>query len=186
MEYKTLLLTPYYFPIKVLRWEDAVKMRYEGTADVVAEYEDEVRSPSVTWKIPAVIRLRRMPRGRSRGVKFSRVNVYQRDGYRCQYCPPQVGRRPASELTFDHVVLRSAGGRTCWENITTACRACGTRPRVWASTARLSALGGHGSWRATRLEPARGAPASVVRLGCPPPRKANPQGASPVATRCAA
>ena len=46
MTQRTLLLTPWYFPIKVLRWQDAVKMRYEGTADVVAEYETEIRSPT--------------------------------------------------------------------------------------------------------------------------------------------
>jgi len=121
---RTLLLSPWYFPMKILRWEDAVKMRYEGTAEVVAEYEQEIRSPSVTWKMPAVMRLRRMPRTGKRGVKFSRVNVYQRDGYRCQYCSD---RFPASALSYDHVVPRAAGGRTEWTNIVTACRPCNTR-----------------------------------------------------------
>lgn len=127
MQHRTLLLTPYYFPIKVLRWQDAVKMRYEGTADVVAEYEEEISSPSVTWRIPAVVRLRRMPSGNKRGVKFSRANVYQRDGYRCQYCPASRGARSASELTFDHVVPRAAGGKTCWTNIVSCCRDHNTR-----------------------------------------------------------
>lgn len=121
---RTLLLSPWYFPMKILRWEDAVKMRYEGTAEVVAEYAEEIRSPSVTWKMPAVMRLRRMPATSKRGVKFSRGNVYQRDGYRCQYC----GRRfPMSLLSYDHVVPRAAGGRTDWTNIVTACRSCNTR-----------------------------------------------------------
>jgi 5-methylcytosine-specific restriction endonuclease McrA len=124
MERKTLLLTPWYLPVKILRWQDAVKMRYEGTADVVAEYEDEIRSPSVTWKTPAVIRLRKMARRDKRAVKFSRVNVYQRDGYRCAYCRKKFAAR---ELSYDHVVPRSAGGRTCWQNIVTACRPCNTR-----------------------------------------------------------
>ncbi len=124
MSHKTLLLTPYYLPIKVLRWEDAVKMRYEGTADVVAEYEAEICSPSVTWKVPAVLRLRKLSRSDKRGVKFSRVNVYQRDGYRCQYCRQKFTAR---ELSYDHVVPRSAGGRTTWDNIVTACKPCNTR-----------------------------------------------------------
>ena len=85
MDWKTLLLTPYFLPIKILRWEDAIKMRYEGTADVVVEYDEVVSSPSVRWQIPAVIRLRRMPKPNRRGVKFSRANVYQRDAYTCQY-----------------------------------------------------------------------------------------------------
>lgn len=126
MSTRTLLLSPWYFPIKVLRWEDAVKMRYEGTVDVVAEYDDEICSPSVTWKAPAVVRLRSMPRSNKRAVRFSRQNVYQRDGYECQYCPHRR-KLPASELSYDHVVPRASGGRTCWENIVTACRSCNTR-----------------------------------------------------------
>ena len=126
MSTRTLLLSPWYFPMKILRWEDAVKMRYEGTVEVLAEYDEEIRSPTVTWQKPAVVRLRRMPRSSKRAVRFSRANVYQRDDYECQYCPkPQ--RLPASELSYDHVVPRAAGGSTCWENIVTACRQCNTR-----------------------------------------------------------
>ncbi|HEY3498458.1 MAG TPA: HNH endonuclease [Polyangiaceae bacterium] len=124
MHTRTLLLTPWYFPIKVLRWQDAVKMKYEETVDVIVEYEDEIRSPSVTWRVPAVVRLRRMARSENRGVRFSRRNVYQRDGYICQYCGE---KKPARELSYDHVVPRSAGGRTVWENIVTACRDCNAR-----------------------------------------------------------
>jgi 5-methylcytosine-specific restriction endonuclease McrA len=54
-------------------------------------------------------------------VRFSRVNIYARDQYRCQYCGQ---RRPLEELTYDHVVPRSQGGRTCWTNIVTACHDC--------------------------------------------------------------
>lgn len=124
MEHRTLLLTPWYFPVKILRWQDAVKMRYEGTVDVVAEYEEEIRSPSVTWKTPAVVRLRKMARSDKRAVKFSRVNVYQRDGYRCQYCRKKFAAR---ELSYDHVVPRSAGGRTDWNNIVSSCKVCNSR-----------------------------------------------------------
>lgn len=122
--HRTLLLSPYYLPMKILRWEDAIKMRYEGTVDVVAEYADEVASPSVTWKMPAVVRLRRMPAGNKRAIRFSRVNVYQRDRWTCQYCGHA---KPERELSFDHVVPRSSGGRTCWTNIVSACRACNLR-----------------------------------------------------------
>lgn len=124
MTHRTLLLSPYYVPIRILQWEDAVKMRYEATADVLVEYDAEVSSPSVTWKIPAVMRLRRLPRSANRGVKFSRANVYERDGYRCQYCQK---RFPISALSYDHVVPRASGGRTDWLNIVTACRDCNTR-----------------------------------------------------------
>lgn len=119
---RTLLLTPWYLPTKVLHWQDAIKMIYEGTVDVVVEYDEEVRSPSVTWKMPAVVRLRKLSRGKSRGaIKFSRANVYARDGHRCQYCGDTFRE---SELSYDHVVPKSAGGRRTWANIVTACKAC--------------------------------------------------------------
>jgi 5-methylcytosine-specific restriction endonuclease McrA len=121
---RTLLLTPWYFPIRILRWQDAVKMKYEDTVDVVVEYEDEIRSPSVTWRVPAVVRLRHLPKRNGRGVRFGRRNVYLRDDYRCQYCGE---KKAARELSFDHVVPRFAGGRTTWENIVTACRPCNAR-----------------------------------------------------------
>lgn len=122
MSERTLLLTSWYFPIKVLHWHDAIKMKYEGTVDVVAEYEEEVCSVSVTWKMPAVVRLRRNISGKKRGIKFSRPNVYTRDNYKCQYC----GRGPLhpKALSYDHVIPRSAGGRTTFENIVTACKTC--------------------------------------------------------------
>jgi RNA polymerase sigma-54 factor len=68
MSTRTLLLTAWYFPMRVLSWQDAVKMIYEGTVDVLAEYDEEIRSPSVTWKSPAVVRLRR-----SRGMRRTQL-----------------------------------------------------------------------------------------------------------------
>lgn len=124
MSTRTLLLTPWYFPIKVLRWEDAIKMLYENTVDVVAEYDETVSSPSVTIHVPAVLRLRKLAHTQRRAVRFSRSNVYLRDGYCCQYCGK---KKPARELSYDHVVPRSAGGRTIWTNIVTACRTCNSR-----------------------------------------------------------
>lgn len=120
---KTLLLSANYFPIRVISWERAVKMRFEETADVVAEYATDVSSPSVTWKVPAVIRERRVAKVKQ-AIRFSRANVYLRDGYRCQYCGDQFDAR---ELSYDHVVPRCQGGRTVWTNIVTACKACNTR-----------------------------------------------------------
>jgi 5-methylcytosine-specific restriction endonuclease McrA len=71
--------------------------------------------------MPAVVRLCRYARGRKKGVKFSRMNVYRRDEFTCQYC----GDRPGvSLLTFDHVVPRAQGGKTEWTNIVTACVEC--------------------------------------------------------------
>lgn len=121
---RTLLLTPWYFPHKILRWEDAVTMIFKGTVDVVVEYDEEIRSPSVSIKAPAVIRLRKPIGAMKKGVKFSRINVYTRDRFRCQYCG---GKFRMGELSYDHVVPRKSGGRTDWENIVTCCRPCNDR-----------------------------------------------------------
>lgn len=124
MALRTLLLTPWYFPTKILRWEDAIKMVYEGTVDVVSEYEETVASPSVTWHVPAVLRLRKLGSRSKHSIKFSRQNVYARDGYRCQYCGE---RFQSQDLSYDHVVPKSAGGRRNWTNIVTACKPCNGR-----------------------------------------------------------
>lgn len=121
---RTLLLTSWFFPHKVVRWEDAITMIYLGKADPVVSYDEQVRSPSVTMQLPAVIRLRHGFGKIKRGVKFSRINVFTRDDFRCQYCGI---RSKMSELTYDHVTPRSCGGRTEWTNIVTACRRCNHR-----------------------------------------------------------
>jgi 5-methylcytosine-specific restriction endonuclease McrA len=124
MDRKTLLLSSNYFPIQVLHWQQAVKLKYEGTAEVVLEYGDEIRGASVTWKWPAVMRLVAEKGETRRRVKFSRLNVYTRDHFRCAYCRKKFA---FADLTFDHVVPRRRGGRTEWQNIVAACRPCNGR-----------------------------------------------------------
>lgn len=126
MDKRTLLLTSWYFPLKVIRWEDAITMLYLAKADPVIDYQDEVRSPSTTMRLPAVVRLRRSVGKVKRGVKFSRVNVFTRDGFRCQYCGERL---TLARLTYDHVIPRACGGRTEWTNIVTACRPCNGHKR---------------------------------------------------------
>lgn len=121
MSTRTLMLTPWYLPHKVVSWQDAVTMIYLEKVDVVVEYDEELRSPSTTLKAPAVVRLKRKIGGIKKGVKFSRINVYLRDDFTCQYCRQKF---PMSQLTYDHVVPRARGGRTCWENIATSCYSC--------------------------------------------------------------
>lgn len=112
-----------YFPLSTWNWQDAVKAVFLDRVSVLSEYEREVRSPSFSMRLPSVIALRdfipsaRMP-------AFTRFNVFLRDCFTCQYCG---ARRPAPELTFDHVVPRAKGGRTTWENVVTACGACNLR-----------------------------------------------------------
>ncbi len=118
---QTLVLDQTYAPHRVVPWHRAISLLLGDKVDVIDEWEDRVRSPSREVALPAVIRLRRkLPRG-ARQIRFNRRNVLVRDGYRCQYCGAQPPKR---DLTFDHVVPRSRGGGTHFENIVTACKPC--------------------------------------------------------------
>jgi 5-methylcytosine-specific restriction endonuclease McrA len=99
-------------------------MVYLGKAEVVAEYAALLRSPSVTMRMPAVLRVKKAMRSMKRAVRFSRQNVYARDDGTCQYCGERFLPRM---LSYDHVTPRAAGGRTEWTNIVTACKPCNNR-----------------------------------------------------------
>lgn len=134
VQHRTLLLTPWYMPHRVVSWKNAVTLLFLGKVEVVVSYAEELRSPSLTLQTPAVIRLKegagrgklgRVSTGRTgREVRFSRGNVYLRDDFTCQYCFERLER---SQLTYDHVTPRAQGGRTAWENIVTACYACNSK-----------------------------------------------------------
>jgi len=85
MAKRTLVLTPWYFPHKVVSWQTAVTMMYLGKVDVLVSYSEEIRSPSTTIKTPAVLRLKKKVITIKRGVRFSRLNVYTRDNFTCMY-----------------------------------------------------------------------------------------------------
>lgn len=123
---RTLILDQTWAPHRVVSWQRAVTLLYENKVEVVASYEDDIRSVSITIKMPAVVRLLRAIRGRKNAVKFSRINVAQRDAFSCQYCGQ---KKVLSKLTYDHVVPRAAGGKTEWTNIVMACYPCNERKR---------------------------------------------------------
>jgi 5-methylcytosine-specific restriction endonuclease McrA len=106
-----------YYPLSLWTWQDAVKAVYLDRVDIVAEYDDMVRSPSTEIRIPSVIVLKDYVKPQRR-VAFTRFNLFLRDEFRCQYCGSK------GELTFDHVVPRAKGGITSWENVVAACSPC--------------------------------------------------------------
>jgi 5-methylcytosine-specific restriction endonuclease McrA len=85
---------------------------------------DWIRGVGFDLRAPRVIRLLSCDRGPRQGLRFNRRNVFARDGNQCQYCGQHF---PMSELSLDHVVPRSQGGVTSWENIVCACVACNVR-----------------------------------------------------------
>ncbi|MBT8469212.1 MAG: HNH endonuclease [Myxococcales bacterium] len=118
---RTLVLDQGYQPHRIISWQRAVCMIFDGKVEVVEEYDEDVRSVSITIKMPAVVRLLRHIVGRKRAIKFSRINVAMRDDFKCQYCGV---RHRLRGLTYDHVVPKSQGGKTNWENIVMACYGC--------------------------------------------------------------
>jgi 5-methylcytosine-specific restriction endonuclease McrA len=126
METRTLILNSWYAPVRTVSWQDAAVLLYLGKIEILSEYDEVVSSPSVSFKIPAVARLKHFKKSVRRGVKFSRGNVFARDKFTCAYCSVRGTRKT---LNFEHVMPRSRGGRTCWENIVTSCRPCNTAKR---------------------------------------------------------
>ena len=123
MTAQTLVLSQGYEPLKVVSWQRAITLLTLGKVEIVEEYEDHIRSTYVVMKMPAVVRLINAFKRRKKPVKFSRINIYGRDKYRCQYCSTAVTLESG---TYDHVVPRSHGGKTVWKNIVTACEPCNT------------------------------------------------------------
>lgn len=120
----TLLLTPWMQPHRIVPWQTTITLLFNQKIEVLEEYDEVIRSPSTSMKMPAVARLVKNVAPTKRGVKFSRMNVLTRDKFTCQYC----GRKlPMRELNYDHVVPKKYGGRTVWENIVTSCYPCNSR-----------------------------------------------------------
>lgn len=118
---QTLVLDRGMQPVDVVSWMDAVSMWWSGKCEIIEEYDGFVRSTSLVIKIPAVVRLINAIRRHVKPVKFSRVNIYGRDNYECQYCGEKL---LAAQLTYDHVIPRAQGGKTEWTNIVSCCSDC--------------------------------------------------------------
>ncbi len=102
-------------------WAELSAFRAQHFRD---ENDDWVRTPTVEIQAPRVIRLLDYDKVPRQAVKFNRRNIFARDNNQCQYC----GRKfIMSELSLDHVVPRSQGGGTTWENIVCACVECNVR-----------------------------------------------------------
>lgn len=106
-----------YYPLSLWPWQEVVKAVFLERVEVIAEYDYFVRSPSFEMRLPSVIALREFVR-QDRPPAFTRFNVFLRDGFKCAYCGSP------RDLTFDHVIPRSKGGRTSWNNIVAACSPC--------------------------------------------------------------
>jgi 5-methylcytosine-specific restriction endonuclease McrA len=120
---QVLVLNASYEPLNVTTVRRAHVLVYKGKAEVLENLSKPLRSATDTYPWPHVIRLVayvRVPRAVKR--KISRRALFARDGWRCVYCGSNHGR-----LTLDHVVPRSRGGESIWENVVTSCAPCNLR-----------------------------------------------------------
>lgn len=112
-----------YYPLSLWSWQETVKAVVADRVNVIAAYSRRIHSPSCDMPLPSVISLKEyIPT--SRRPAFTRFNVFLRDRFTCQYCGHSF---PTHDLTFDHVIPRSKGGPTTWENVVTACAPCNLR-----------------------------------------------------------
>ena len=109
-----------YYPLSLWPWQEAIKAVFLDRVIILAEYEEVVRSQRAAVRIPSVVVLKEYVKPQKR-VAFTRFNLFLRDEFCCQYC----GSR--GDLTFDHVLPRSRGGVTSWENVVAACSPCNLR-----------------------------------------------------------
>jgi 5-methylcytosine-specific restriction endonuclease McrA len=136
-----LVLNRSYLPVHVTSARRAFALLYQGIARVVNEqYQtfdfeawsqlavardvEAIGTPGGPIRIPRVIVLIAFDRLPKRHVRFSRINLMARDNFQCQYCGTKPHR---TELNLDHVVPRSLGGRSTWENVVTSCVDCNRR-----------------------------------------------------------
>lgn len=120
-----LILNASYEPLHVCSVKRAVGLLMHEVAERVEDTDRVLRSPSSLFPVPSVVRLKRFVRGPFRQrVAFNRKNVFRRDDHTCQYCS-----RHTFDLTLDHVMPRSRGGPTSWENVVACCKSCNARKR---------------------------------------------------------
>ncbi len=116
------MLNASYEPMKLVNWQKALILWFQDKVEVLAHHHEFVRSIQNKFQLPSVIRLKKYVRlQESNKIRFCRENIYTRDAYICQYCDTKFTTR---DLTLDHVLPVSQGGKKDWTNIVTACRSC--------------------------------------------------------------
>ncbi|OGI17344.1 MAG: HNH endonuclease [Candidatus Melainabacteria bacterium RIFOXYA12_FULL_32_12] len=113
---KVLLLNASYEPLNLCSWRRALVLLLKGKAEKVEAYESLI---SENIYVPSVIRLRYYVVVPYKELPFNRKNIMHRDNYTCQYCG-----KVSSSLTIDHIIPKSKGGKSTWENVVAACARC--------------------------------------------------------------
>ncbi|MCF0057725.1 HNH endonuclease [Dyadobacter sp. CY356] len=119
---KVLVLNQDYSALSVCTVPKAFLLVYLNKAELLAESPTHfLRTVRDNYPMPVVIRLNSYIHLPYRGVVMTRHNIFKRDGNRCQYCGTH------DHLTLDHVMPKSRGGKTTWDNLATACKRCNSK-----------------------------------------------------------
>ena len=119
---KSLVLNYSYEPLQFCSAKRAIIMVFNERAEFIESDGYVVRTPTTSFKLPAVIRvLNIVKRTKRRSISFSKKNILRRDNFTCQYCYYKFS---ANELTFDHLIPRCLNGKTTWNNVVSACTSC--------------------------------------------------------------
>src|SRR5689334_21650208 len=124
MHAPVLVLNASYEPINVCAARRAIVLVLKGVAMTEEENGHFLHAARWAIRVPSVIRLLEYRRIPHQSRALSRKNILLRDRNTCQYCGTVLG---SSELTLDHVMPRSRGGNSSWENLVTCCHPCNRR-----------------------------------------------------------
>lgn len=115
----------YLTPLSTISWQDAICLIYQQKATAIEYYDEEVRSPTTSMRIPSVIVLKEY-KFFKKYAKLNKFNIKLRDEFTCQYCGKIYSHR---SLTIDHVHPKSKGGGHSWTNLVAACKPCNNAKR---------------------------------------------------------
>jgi 5-methylcytosine-specific restriction endonuclease McrA len=114
-----LVLNTNYAPMDICTAKRAICLFFNEKIDILESYNENVHSPSITFALPSIIKLKDFVRNQKMDVILTRRNLLARDNHQCQYCEIKKG-----PLTIDHVMPKNRGGPDAWENLVTACQTC--------------------------------------------------------------
>ncbi len=120
---RTLVLNAGYEPMQLVSWQRALCLVLARKAEIVAHYDEVVRSVTQVMQLPSVVRLVEYVQVVSRFgvVRCNRRNILLRDRHQCQYCGVSCRQ---GDISIDHIIPRSRGGKTIWTNVVAACHGC--------------------------------------------------------------
>lgn len=119
-----LVLNTTYEAINICNAKRAIILLYKGEATTLEYDGDYLHSPTISIRMPSVIKLKNYVKIPHKKVVLTRKNILIRDKYTCQYCGKKF---ISSQLTIDHIIPQSRGGQTKWDNVVACCKECNVK-----------------------------------------------------------